>query len=115
MNGTAALNLVKETFSDWSEDRAPRLAAALAYYTVFALAPLIVIVVGIAGLVFDPNQVQSQIVGQLGGMVGQQNGQAIGDIITNVSQSKTGGTIATIIGIVTLLFAAGGVFGELQD
>ncbi|MBK9715906.1 MAG: YihY/virulence factor BrkB family protein [Kouleothrix sp.] len=115
MGATNVWSLLKETVSDWSEDRAPRLAAALAYYTVFALAPLVIIVVGIVGLVFDPNNVQGQIVGQIGGLIGQENGQAIGDIIRNASESKTGGTIATIIGLVTLVLSAGGVFGELQD
>lgn len=115
MGATDVWSLLKETVSDWSEDRAPRLAAALAYYTVFALAPLVIIVVGIVGLVFEPNNVQSQIVNQIGGLIGQENGQAIGDIIRNASESKTGGTIATIIGLVTLVLSAGGVFGELQD
>lgn len=108
------IRLFKTTFSEWSEDKAARLAAALAYYTVVALAPLLVIVTAIAGLAFGHEVAQGQIVVQLASMVGQQNAELIQDIITSASQPKSG-IIATAIGIATLLFGASGVFGQLQD
>jgi membrane protein len=106
--------LVKETFRDWSEDKAVRLAAALAYYTVVALAPLLVIIIAIAGLVFGREAAQGQIVAQISSLVGQQSAEAIQEIIANASQPKSG-MIASALGIATLLFGASGVFGQLQD
>ncbi len=114
MNTTAAWDMIKETFSDWSEDRAPRLAAALAYYTVFALAPLLIIVIAVASLLFDQAQVQEAIVGQIGGMIGQNGSEALGAMLEG-ARKPAAGIVATVIGIVTLVFAAGGVFAQLQD
>jgi membrane protein len=106
--------LIKETFGDWSEDKAVRLAAALSYYTVVALAPLLVIIIAIAGLVFGREAAEGQIVAQIGSLVGQQSAEAIQGIIANASQPKSG-IIASLLGIATLLFGASGVFGQLQD
>ncbi len=115
MNTTAIWDILKETFSDWSEDRAPRLAAALAYYTVFALAPLLIIAIAIAGLVLGNEQsVRESLLAQIGGMVGQNGAQAISTMIEG-ARKPAAGIIATVIGIVTLLFAASGLFGQLQD
>jgi membrane protein len=108
------IELIKETFRDWSEDKAVRLAAALSYYTVVALAPLLVIIIAIAGLVFGREAAQGQIVAQIGSLVGQQSAEAIQGIIANASQPKSG-IIAGVLGIATLLFGASGVFGQLQD
>ncbi len=80
------VGLMKETVRDWREDKAIRLAAALAYYTVVALAPLLVIIIAIAGLVFDKEAVQ----GQISSLVGQQSAEAIQGIIANASQPKSG-------------------------
>jgi membrane protein len=106
--------LFKTTFSEWSEDKAARLAAALAYYTVVALAPLLVIVIAIAGLAFGQEATQGQVVGQIASLVGQQSAEQIQGIIASASQPKSG-ILATVAGIVTLLFGASGVFGQLQD
>ncbi|CAA9233728.1 MAG: Inner membrane protein YihY, formerly thought to be RNase BN [uncultured Chloroflexia bacterium] len=107
-------DLVKKVFSDWSEDRAPRLGAALAYYAVFSLAPLLVLLIGIAGLVFGQEAVQSRVMAQVGGILGEQGGSAIGEMIQGARKPSTG-IIATVIGLVTLLFGASGVFGQLHD
>jgi len=106
--------LIKETFREWSEDKAVRLAAALAYYTVVALAPLLIIILAIAGLFFGRDAAQGQIVAQINSLVGEQSGEAIQGIIANASQPKSG-IIASIFGIAALLFGASGVFGELQE
>lgn len=115
MSGSSVIELLKETFSDWSEDNAPRLAAALAYYTAFAIAPLIVIAIAIAGLFLDQEAASNQISQQISGLLGSTAGNAVNDMVQNASNREGTGIIATIIGLVTLLFGASGVFGELQN
>ena len=106
--------LLKETFSGWNEDDAPRLAAALAFYTVFALAPLLVIVVAIAGLVFGEETARGQIIGQIEGLVGTASAEATQDLLEKISQPESG-FIASAIGVATFLIGAWFVFGELQN
>ncbi|MGQ0601560.1 MAG: YihY/virulence factor BrkB family protein [Anaerolineales bacterium] len=105
--------LIKTTFAEWNQDQAPRLGAALAYYAVFSLAPLLVIALSIAGLIFGVEAATGQLIGQLQGLVGQEAAAAIQAMIENTRQPAVS-TLAAIIGIVTLLFGASGVFGELQ-
>ncbi len=114
MNLKAVWGLLKETFSEWNNDKASRLAAALAYYTVFSLAPLLIIVIAIAGSVFGEEAARGEIVGQIQGLVGPQGAEFIQTAIENASKPKTG-TIASIISVVVLLFGASGIFAELQD
>ncbi|MBD1920908.1 YihY/virulence factor BrkB family protein [Microcoleus sp. FACHB-831] len=106
--------LLKETFKEWQEDKASRLAAALAYYTTFSLAPLLIIAIAIASLVFGQEAAQGTIDDQLRGLIGSEGATAIQDMIKN-SQKPAEGTIATIISFVLLFFGASGVFAELQD
>ncbi len=106
--------LLKESYSEWSDDKASRLAAALAYYTAFSLAPLLVIAVAIAGFFFKRSNAQDQLVSQIKGVVGPQAGDIISTMINNGS-TQSGNIIATIIGIITLLIGATGVFVQLQD
>jgi membrane protein len=115
MNGAAAWSLVKGTFSDWSEDKAPRLAAALAYYTAFALAPLLLIAIAVAGLFFGREAASKQIGQQVSGVIGPTAGEAVNSMVAAAGANQGAGVVATIIGVATLLFAASGVFGELQD
>jgi membrane protein len=114
MNKLTAWNLIKETFKSWDEDRAPRLAAALAYYTIFALAPLLIIAIAVAALFFDEAQVRQNMLNEIGALVGQNGRQAIEAMMDGASKPTTG-LIATVIGVVTLLIAAGGFFNQLQD
>jgi membrane protein len=109
-----AISLVKETTSDWSDDKAPRLAAALAYYTIFSIAPLMVVVLAILGLVFGRQAAQGHINGQITQLVGPTSAKAIQDMLANARQPSHG-ILATAIGTATLLLGAGGVFGALQD
>lgn len=106
-------SVIKDTASDWQEDKAATLAAALAYYTLLSIAPLIVLAVAIVGLVFGEDAARGQISEQIGGLVGTQASEAIEAIARNASAPDTG-TISAIIGVVVLLFGASGVFGELQ-
>ncbi|MFN8473225.1 MAG: YihY/virulence factor BrkB family protein [Anaerolineae bacterium] len=115
MSFSRIFGLLKDTFSQFNEDKAPRLGASLAYYTVFSLAPLLVIAIGIAGLVFGAEAARGQIMNSIGGLVGDQGAQGIQAMVQGASQQRTGGIVATIIGIVALLFGASGVFGALQD
>lgn len=114
MNIRIIWDLLKETFAEWSQDKVSRLAAALAYYTVFSLAPLLIIVVAIAGLVFGEEAARGEIVGQIQGLVGKDGAEVIQTAIQNASKPAQG-TIASVISIVVLLFGASGVFAELQD
>lgn len=106
--------LFKDTFDSWNKDHAQRLGAALAYYTMFSLGPLLIIVIAIAGLVFGPAAARNQIVGQVQGLVGPQGAEFIQSAIQGANRPSAS-IIATIIGIVTLLLGALGVFGQLQD
>jgi len=107
--------LIRETFTEWTEDKASRLAAALAYYTLFSLAPLLVIIIAIAGLFLGPEAARGQINNQVDNLIGEQGAEAIETLIQNASQHEDLGIVATIVGIVTLLFGAMGVFGQLYD
>jgi membrane protein len=106
--------LLKETYNDWSRHQAPKLGAALAYYTILSLAPLVIVVIAVIGLVFGHQAAQGQIMGQIQGMVGQQGAEAIQAIVAASSKPKTG-TVATILGLITLFLGASGVFVELRD
>lgn len=106
--------LLKETFNEWTKDKAPRLGAALSYYTTFSLAPTLVVVISVAGIVFGPDAVQNQIINQIQSLVGKNGADAIREMLVVAWQPKVG-VVATIIGVITLLLGASGVFGELQD
>ncbi|MBE9008551.1 YihY/virulence factor BrkB family protein [Fortiea sp. LEGE XX443] len=114
MNFQAVWQLFRETFQEWSEDKASRLAAALAYYTIFSIAPLLIIVIAIAGAVFGEDAARGEIVRQIQGLVGRDGAEFIEIAIRNASQPKTG-AIASIISILLLLLGATGLFTELQD
>lgn len=107
-------HLIKEAAADWSHDRAPRLGAALAYYTVFSLVPFLVVVIALIGLVLGQEAAQSAILSHIATMVGDQSAAAIKDMIRRADQPSTG-LVATVLAVVTLLFGASGVFGQLQD
>src|SRR5262245_50601093 len=106
--------LLKQTFNEWNADKAPRLAAALSYYTAFSIAPLLVVVIAVAGLLFNKEAVRGQVDNQIQGLIGAQAADAVQEILANANQPQTG-VIATVIGLVTLVLGAAGVFGQLQD
>ena len=106
--------LVKTTFNAWLDDYAPSMGAALAYYTMFSIAPLLLIVIAVAGLVFGADAVRGEIVGQLVGMMGRPGALAIEGLLQSVSKPADS-LLATGVGIVLLLVGATTVFGELQD
>ncbi|KAB8335759.1 YihY/virulence factor BrkB family protein [Scytonema tolypothrichoides VB-61278] len=114
MNLKAVVELFQETFQEWSKDKASRLAAALSYYTIFSIAPLLIIVIAIVGAVKGEDAATGAIKQQLEGLVGTSSAEVIQNAIKSASQPKTG-TIASIISVVVLLFGATGLFTELQD
>lgn len=106
-------SIAKETASDWSDDGASRLAASLAFYTLLSLAPLLIIVVAVAGMALGPEAARGQVATELGTLVGPEAARGIEAVLAS-ARSPTGGAIGTFVGAVVLFVGASGVFGELQ-
>ena len=106
--------LIKEAVKAWVDDYAPSMGAALSYYTVFSLAPVLLIVISVAGLIFGAEAARGEIFGQLRGLMGTDAAKAIEDILTSVNKPAEGIT-GTVVGLVLLFIGATTVFGELQD
>src|SRR3954467_10161323 len=102
-------NITKGTAKDWSEDDAPTLAAALAYYALLSLAPLLIISIGIAGWFLGPEAARGRVAGELGAIVGGQAAQGVQAVVASAQEPKRG-ALSTVVGIVTLFFGASGVF-----
>ena len=105
---------LRETVSRWSEHKDARLGAALAYYSVFSIGPLILIAIAIAGLVFGAEAVRGQVFGTLKGLLGDSGSQAIEAMLKGADRPREG-AVATVIGVATLVFAAVGVVVQLKD
>ena len=114
MQGKSIWQFLKTTINEWVEAEPFQLAAALSYYTLFSLAPLLLIAIGIAGFVFGREAAQNQIVETLQGMIGQDSAQSVQEMIQASNEKPKTGMISTIVGFVALLFGAGGVVGQLQ-
>jgi membrane protein len=108
------VRLLKTAVAEWSQDNATRLAAALAYYAVFSVAPLLIIAIAVAGLVFGREAAQGEIFRQLDGLIGAQGAAAVQEMVKNAAQPESG-VAAGLIGFVMLLFGASGVTGELKS
>jgi membrane protein len=107
-------SVLKASFKGFSDDKVPKLSASLAYYTVFSLAPMFIIIIFVAGLILGQEAAQGQIEAQLTGFIGADGASQVQDMIKNASINDKGG-IPLIIGIVVLLIGATTVFGEIQD
>ena len=110
----AALQVPVDTFSAWNRDNASRLAAALSFYTVLSLAPILIIVIAVLGLALGEQAAQGQLVAQVRDVIGEDGGNAIQSIIQNAGQPAAG-IGPTIIGVILLIVGASGVFAELQS
>ena len=106
--------LFQKTFQEWQADKASRIAAALAYYTVFSISPLLVIIVAIAGTVFGDSAVQTEITSRLINLIGEDGVQPILKALNNMSQPETI-SFASVISIGILILGASGIFAQLQD
>lgn len=104
----------KETFTEFSEDKVPRLGAALAYYTIFSIGPLLLIAISMAGIFLGQEAAQGQVSAELGKLFGPEMSRSLEQMIQAAAKPKSG-TIATIVGVFTLLLGASGVFGQLKD
>jgi membrane protein len=107
-------DLLIKAYRAWTEDEASRLGAALSFYTMLSLAPLLVIVVAIAGFIFGREAAQGQLMNQLAGLVGPDGAKAIEAMIAG-QEKKAAGAIASILGIVTLIYGATSVVAELRN
>jgi membrane protein len=107
-------SLAKESVSQWSDDYAASMGAALAYYTIFSIAPLLVIAIAVAGFFFGDDAARGEIFGQLRGLIGDEGASAIQGVVRSAGQTGHG-TFAAIAGVITLLLGATTVFGELQS
>jgi membrane protein len=110
----AAWALVRETVTEWSDDAASTRAASLAYYTIFSLAPTLVIATTIAGAMFGTAAVQGQVQRELQGLVGPAGAKVIEDMIASAARPRRG-ALPTAMGVGVMIFAATGFFSELQS
>ncbi len=108
------LNLFKQAASSWVDDYAPSMGAALSYYTLFSIAPLLLIVISIAGLVFGEEAARGEIFAQLNEFMGSEAAAAIQGLLESVNKPAQG-TVGTIVGVILVLIGATTVFGELQN
>lgn len=106
--------LLKKVFANWVDDDVPSMGAALAYYTLFSLAPLLLIVIAVAGLVFGQEAARGEIESQLRALMGEAGAGAVQALLASVGKPAEG-TAATVLGVVLLLVGATTVFGELQS
>jgi membrane protein len=114
MRPKEAWRLFKEAVQAWSDDYAPSMGAALSYYTLFSIAPLLLIVIAVAGWFFGDDAVRGELTGALQGLMGEEGARAVEGLLASVSEPKEG-IIATVIGVFVLIIGATTVFGELQN
>src|SRR5436305_5079925 len=113
-NVASLWQLLRKSVTAWSDDYAPSMGAALAYYTLFSIAPLLLIVIAVAGMVFGEQAARGEIFEQLNALMGPDGAAAVESLLAHANRPG-GGTLATITGVVTLLLGAMTVFGELQN
>lgn len=114
LNAKKIGHLFKETFNEFIDDNGIKLAAALSYYTIFSLPPLLIIIISLSGFFFGTDAVRGELFGQINGLVGNDAAMQIQEIIKNVKLSHSS-VFATTFGIIILLIGASGVFAEIQD
>ncbi len=107
--------LIRDTFFRWIADNPFQMAAALAYYTLFSIAPLLLIAIAVAGSLFGREASQEQLIGTIQDFVGFQSAHAIQAMVESANQRPQSGFYASAVGMILLLLGAGGVVGQLQD
>jgi membrane protein len=111
--GRESVALLHAAIAAWLADRAPSMGAAIAYYTVFSLGPVLILIIAVAGLVFGKSAAEGALFNEIAGLVGSESAGAVQAILRSASSTRSG-VIATLVGLGALLFAATGVFGEIQ-
>jgi membrane protein len=114
MNAKVLLTYLRQSFNDWNDDNAPRLGAALAFYTILSISPLVILAIAIVSLIFDRSRVQSHLLAEVQGMVGSAGRDAVQTMLQS-GRKASSGTLSTAVGLITLAFGATGVFGELRS
>jgi membrane protein len=114
MRAKDVLSILKTTFAAWNKHEAPRLGASLAFYTILSLSPLVIIVVALGGFIFSRSTAQTHILSEVQGMIGPDGGKAVASMLAN-AQKPVAGILGTIVGLLSLLFGASGVFTELRS
>ncbi len=114
MSAAQAKDLLLSAYRDWTEDEAPRLGAALAFYTILSLAPLLIITIAIAGMVFGREAAQGQLTAQFSNLIGTDGAKAIEGMIAGASK-KSSGIVASLLGLLTLVWGATSVVTELRN
>jgi membrane protein len=107
--------LLKETFREFKDDEATRVAAALSYYTIFALPPLLVLLITIAGAVWEPSDVQGRVEAQVSSLLGREGAAGVREMLASQNRPGSGGVLPTVLSIGALLFGATGAFIQLQS
>ena len=115
MSFSTLLSLLKQTVAEWKQDKVSRLAAALAYYTTFSLAPVLVIAIAVASFLFEQSTVQSRIVEQLQGLIGSSGAELVGEMLSSRQTQGDSGFWPSMISIALLVAGASGLFVQLQD
>ncbi len=114
MSTNQLLPVLKTAFASWNRHEAPRLGAALAFYTILSMSPLVILLVAITGLVLSHSTVEANILSEVRHMVGPQGAKAVAVMLAN-TQRPAAGILGAVIGVLSLLFGASGVFGELRS
>jgi membrane protein len=109
------VDLFKATFTEWTDDKAPQLGAALAYYTVFSLAPLLLVLISVFSLAVGKQNAQNQVKQQVSQFMDKNGAEVVSGVVETNAKKKSAGVIGTVVGVVIGLFGASGVFGQLQD
>lgn len=112
---SSVFGMLKEAAADWIEDKATQQAAALTFYAVLSIAPLLVISLAVVSMVFEEKAARTQMVDEMGGLIGSEGEEAVEAMLDSADKPKKQGTVATVLGVITLLFGASGVFGQLQE
>jgi membrane protein len=114
MHSRALWPILGRTFTAWKDHEAPRIGAALAFYTILSLAPLVILAIAVVGFIFGHSAVETELLGQVDSTIGHQGSETVRALIEQ-AQEPASGTFASIIAVITLLFGASGVFGELRS
>ena len=107
--------LLKQTYLEWREDRADHLAAALAFYTIFSLAPLLIVAISLASIIWGRSVIEAQVLFQMQEILGSDGSAFIHTVLKNVSNHLGGGLLVNLLGVTVLIFSAIGIFRELRS
>jgi membrane protein len=114
INFKSIIDFIKAVFEKWVTDKAPKLAASLAFYTIFSLSPLLIIVISVAGILFGAEAARGELVTEIEGFIGREGAEVVQTALSNTADTQTG-MISILISLITLMIGSTIVFIELQD